>query len=157
MAVALPLLLMVLLGIITLGMTHHQNISLEAGGREAARFGATYPVEAAGTLDAWLRDVATAAENATNGNLDSSIPSRLICVAQGSGDSPTGFSRIHVVGSQAIAAAGMEANWCYPNQAPVDDTVVQVQLERDGSVQAFVFTMTPRLNAEATTKFERIG
>jgi hypothetical protein len=155
MALALPILLMLLLGIITFGITHYQNISLEAGGREASRFGATYPVSQAGTLDAWLRDVATVAENATSGSLGSGVSSRLICVAQGSGTSSADFTRIRVVGSQTIAATGQETDWCFPNSAPVDDTVVQIQLERDGNIQAFLFTMTPRLNAEATTKFER--
>jgi Flp pilus assembly protein TadG len=154
-AVALPILLMVLLGIITLGITHQQNISLEAGAREAARFGAAYPVSSAGTLDAWLRDVATTAENATTGDLDAGVSSRLLCVAQGVGHDAAGFTRIRVVGSQPVATASTQTDWCFPNQAPEGDTVVQLQLERDGNVQAFLFSVTPRLNAEATTRFER--
>ena len=50
MAVVSLLLMVMLLGIVTFGITHHQNISIEGAAREAVRFGATYAVEDAGSL-----------------------------------------------------------------------------------------------------------
>jgi len=42
MAVVSTLLMALLLGIVTFGITHYQNIAIEGAAREAVRFGATY-------------------------------------------------------------------------------------------------------------------
>ena len=156
LAVVASLLLVILLGTVTFGLTHHQNISIEGAAREAARFGATYPVEDAGTMEQWLKDVARVAEGAATGAMNATDDSRVVCVAQGYGTDPTGFSRIRVTGTAAIASGVEEANWCFPNTAPPADTVVQVQLERTGWIEAVVFSMKPTLNGEATNRFERV-
>ncbi len=155
MAVVSSLLMVILLGIITFGLTHHQNISIEGAAREAARFGATYPVDDAGSLAQWLRDVAQVAENATTGALGPGNAGRVVCIAQGSGSDPTAFSRIHVTGSEPIGSAVDEIGWCFENTAPVDDTVVQVHLEMEGWIEGIVFSMKPTLTGEATNRFER--
>ncbi len=155
MAVISTILMMILLGIISFGLTHHQNISIEGAAREAARFGATYPVSDAGSLEAWLRDVAQVAENAATGAIDGTDPSRLLCVAHGSGAGAAGFSRIRVTGSEVIASSVEENGWCFANTAPSDDTVVQVQLEREGWIEGIIFSMKPTLTGEATNRFER--
>ncbi len=156
LAVVMSLLLVILLGTVTFGLTHHQNISIEGAAREAARFGATYPVEDAGTLEQWLKDVAQVAEGAATGAMSATDDSRVVCVAQGAGTEPTDFSRIRVTGTAAIASGVKEANWCFSNTAPPADTVVQVQLERTGWIEAVVFSMKPTLNGEATNRFERV-
>lgn len=156
LAVVVSLLLVILLGTVTFGLTHHQNISIEGAAREAARFGATYPVEDAGTMEQWLKDVAQVAEGAATGAMNATDDSRVVCVAQGAGTDPTDFSRIRVTGTAAIASGVKEANWCFPNTAPPADTVVQVQLERTGWIEGVVFSMKPTLNGEATNRFERV-
>lgn len=156
MAVVTSLLMVILLGTTTFGLTHHQNISIEGAAREASRFGATYPVADAGSMQQWLRDVARVAESAATGTMNASEPSRLVCVAQGSGDDPFDFSRIRVTGSQAIETATQQADWCFGNTAPGEDTVVQVQLQREGWIEAIVFSMKPTLTGSATNRFERL-
>ena len=155
MAIVSLLLMVMLLGIVTFGITHYQNISIEGAAREAVRFGATYAVEDAGSLEEWLRDVAQVAENAATGALSEGEPSRLVCVAQGSGSDAGEFSRITVAGMQLIASASEESGWCFENTAPGSDIVVQVQLQRDGWIEAIVFSMKPTLTGEATNRFER--
>ena len=156
MAVVTTLLMVILLGITTFGLTHHQNISIEGAAREASRFGATYPVADAGSIEQWLQDVARVAESAATGTMNASEPSRLVCVAQGSGNDPFDFSRILVTGSQAIETATQQAGWCFENTAPGEDTVVQVQLQREGWIEAIVFSMKPTLTGSATNRFERL-
>ena len=155
MAVISSILMMILLGIISFGLTHHQNISIEGAAREASRFGATYPVSDAGSLEQWLRDVGQVAENAATGAMSGADPSRLVCVAQGSGSDEADFSRIRVTGSEVIGVAIEEVGWCFENTAPADDTVVQVQLHREGWIEGIVFSMKPTLTGEATNRFER--
>jgi TadE-like protein len=155
MAVISTVLMTMVLGIISFGITHHQNISIEGAAREASRFGATYPIEDAGSMEEWLRDVAQVAESAAIGAIGPTDPSRLICVAQGTGGDPGAFARISVVGAQPIGSATEEVGWCFENTAPPDDTVVQVQLEREGWIETIVFSMRPKLSAEATNRYER--
>jgi Flp pilus assembly protein TadG len=156
LAVVMSMLMVVLLGIVTFGITHHQNISIEGAAREAARFGATYPVEDAGSLEAWLRDVAQVAENAATGAMSATDASRVVCVAQGSGTDATSFSRIRATGTASVGSAVEEVGWCYPNTAPPEDVVVQVQLQREGWIEVIVFSMRPTLTGEATNRFERV-
>ncbi|GMQ85584.1 MAG: hypothetical protein BMS9Abin07_1151 [Acidimicrobiia bacterium] len=156
MAVVSSLLMVILLGTTTFGLTYHQNISIEGATREASRFGATYPVADAGSMEQWLRDVARVAEDAAAGTMSASEPSRVVCVAQGSGNDPFNFSRIRVTGSQPTETATEQSDWCFANTAPVEDTVVQVQLQREGWIEAIVFSITPTLTGEATNRFERL-
>jgi Flp pilus assembly protein TadG len=156
MAVVSSLLMVILLGIITFGLTHHQNIAIGGAAREAARFGATYPVDDAGSLEEWLRDVAQVAENATSGSIKGGDTGRLVCVAQGSGSDATAFSRVHVVGSDSIGSAPEEVGWCFENTAPANDVVVQVRLQREGWIEGIVISLTPTLTGEATNRFERV-
>ncbi len=155
MAMISVILMMILLGIVTFGLTNYQNISIEGAAREASRFGATYPVADAGSLEQWLRDVAQVAENAATGALNGTDSSRIICVSYGFGNVATNFSRVQVSGAEAIGSAIEESGWCFENTAPVDDTVVQVHLQRDGWIEAIVFSMRPTLTGEATNRFER--
>lgn len=156
MAVVTSLLMVILLGTTTFGLTHHQNISIEGAAREASRFGATYPVADAGSMQQWLRDVARVAESAATGTMSAAEPSRVVCVAQGSGDDPSDFSRIRLTGSQTTDAATEQADWCFENMAPGEDTVVQVELQREGWIEAIVFSMRPTLTGRATNRFERL-
>jgi len=156
MAVVTSLLMAMLLGIVTFGITHHQNISIESASREASRFGATYPVADAGSMEQWLRDVAQVAENAATGAMSEVEPSREICVAQGTGHDPAEFVRLRVIGPELIASATEETGWCFENTAPVSNTVVQVQLKRDGWIETIVYSAKPALTGEATNRFERM-
>jgi hypothetical protein len=156
MAVVSSILMMILLGIISFGLTHHQNISIEGAAREAARFGATYPVDDAGSMEEWLRDVAQVAENAATGAMNATDPSRIVCVAQGAGSDPDEFARVRVTGTEPVETALEETGWCFENIAPPTDTVVQVQLQREGWIEGIVFSMKPTLTGEATNRFERV-
>lgn len=156
MAVVSSILMMILLGIISFGLTHHQNISIEGAAREAARFGATYAVDDAGSMEEWLRDVAQVAENAATGAMNATDPSRIVCVAQGVGSDDDDFARVRVTGTEPVGAAFEETGWCFENIAPPTDTVVQVQLQREGWIEGIVFSMKPTLTGEATNRFERV-
>src|SRR4051812_9981136 len=70
-ALVLPVLLITILGAFSGGTAYSQRLSLSGAAREASRFAATLPVASAtgGTLNGWLGDVATAAEQAATGDL----------------------------------------------------------------------------------------
>ncbi len=69
LAIALPVLLMLVLGTVTSGLAFFDKISLNGAAREAGRFGATYPEEDAASPDVWFVDVATVARITATGAL----------------------------------------------------------------------------------------
>ncbi len=158
-ALVLIPLLMIVFGIISFGITFSDSLALENAAREAARFGASYPLADAGTSGTeieWLRDVAETAEFAATGTLSVGVDGRVVCVARGAGEAASGFNRIRVTGSDAISDVTIDVgSWCYDNDAPIAHTVVQVQLQRDGWIETVVFSSNPRLDGRSTTRFER--
>ena len=156
-ALVLIPLLMIVFGIISFGITFSDSLALENAAREAARFGASYPVADAGTFGTeieWLREVALTAENAATGTLGSEVDGRFICVAKGS--TAEGFEKIEVSLSASIDSATASSGSCFSNaDAPGDHEVVQVQLQRDGWIETVVFSASPRLDGRSTTRYER--
>jgi hypothetical protein len=153
-ALVVVLLMMLVMGIISFGITFNRNITIESAARESARFAATFPVadSSTGDLDGWLIDVAQAAEDAAAGVLDPGADGRSICVAQGADST---FEKIEVTGFTLAASGTRSSGECFANIAPTDQTVVQVQLEGDGWIQVVVYQMTPTLTGEATNRYER--
>jgi Flp pilus assembly protein TadG len=158
-ALVLIPLLMIVFGIISFGITFSDSLSLENAAREAARFGASYPVADAGSSGTeieWLREVAETAEFAATGSLGTTVEGRVLCVAKGAGPAAAGFNRINVTGTAEVSAASLQSgNWCFDNDAPALHEVVQVQLQRDGWVEVIVFSAAPQLDGRSTARFER--
>ncbi len=157
LAIALPILLMLLFGTVTVGVAFFNKISLNGAAREAGRFGATYPEEDAASPDAWYVDVAKVAQTAATGALGEEAAGRSICVARGT---EGGTVRRYVVGTSIPIGAGTYADaWC-PGGPPslpagTEHEVVQIVVERDDNIQAVIYSQTVHLTSYATTRFER--
>ena len=157
LAIALPILVMLLLGTVTSGLALFNHISLNGAAREASRFGATYPEDDAASPDAWFVDVATVAEVTATGALGDAIAGRSICVALGT---EGGSVRHYLVGPGDPINGGTYADaWCPPGAPSLPATsgheAVQIVVEREALIQALFFSTTVRLDADATTRFER--
>ena len=157
LALAVPILLMLLLGTVSAGLALFDKISLNGAAREAGRFGATYPEEDAPNPDAWFVDVAAVAETAAAGSLTQGASGRSICVARGS---EGGTVRRYVVSANDAIDAGVYADtWCPPGApglpAGSGHEAVQIVVERDALIQAPFFSTTLQLDSDATTRFER--
>ena len=157
LAVALPILVMLLLGTVTAGLAFFDKISLNGAAREAGRFGATYPEADAASPDGWFVDVASVAQIAATGSLSDDVAGRSVCVARGS---EGGSVRRYVVGFSDPIDSGVFADaWC-PSGAPIlppgsAHEAVQVVVERDALIQALLFSTTVHMVSDATTRFER--
>jgi hypothetical protein len=157
LAIAVPLLLMLVFGIITSGLVFFEMISLNGAAREAGRFGATFPEEDAASPDAWFIDVAAVAETTATGALAEGVSGRSICVARGTEGGSA--RRYVVVGSDPIGAGSYADAWC-PSGSPdlpvgSGNEAVQIVLQRDSNIQAIFFSTTVHLASDATTRFER--
>lgn len=157
-ALVLIPLLMIVFGIISFGITFSDSLALENAAREAARFGASYPVADAGTSGTeieWFIDVAKSAEFAASGALDASTDGRSICVARGTGALGTSVAATGATDVSSLTSGDIASGWCFSNDAPDTHQVVQVQLQRDGWVEVIVFSASPQLDGRSTTRFER--
>ena len=157
LAIAVPILLMLVFGMISSGLVFFDLISLNGAAREAGRFGATFPEEDAASADQWFVDVAVVAQTTATGALAEGASGRSICVARGS---EGGSARRYVVGISDPIGAGVYADaWCpsgNPDLPPGSGhEAVQIDVQRDGIIQALFFSRTVHLVSGTTTRFER--
>jgi Flp pilus assembly protein TadG len=156
-ALTMPLLVMLLLGMFTGGLTLNQKLAIANGVREGSRYGATLPVAAscsggAGTLSCWLTQVADLTQTAAEGNLASSAANLQICVAYVSPaatatDKTTSLTRTSSGDTTASAQ-------CFDDGRPASERRVQVTATRDAKIEYLLGTATPTLTSRSITKFE---
>lgn len=143
MALVLPLLLMLLLGLTTAGMAYHQYNSLQTAAREGARFAATLP-----NVDGDLQTVLDVTKSAAVGNLASSVPGQYVCVA---------FVDANGSATRLIESNGgptPPASGCFTD-GRTDEERVQVVVGREATINALLFTTTIDLETPAAARYER--
>jgi Flp pilus assembly protein TadG len=147
MALVLPLLLMLLLGIVSAGLAYNHQLALTHSAREAGRYGATLSVTAAGGMNSWLTAVSDRAVSSATGSLDPGTPGLYVCVAYVTGGTTTNDTTTRIedgsIGPGACFADGRG-----------DERRVQVRVERDVDFNALVFQTTLTLDSEAVNRFE---
>lgn len=152
-AFILPVLLSLLFGIITGGIAFSRNIAVDNAAREAARYGATLPVD---SMSDWLNTVADVAIGSATGDLDDGDPGRSVCVAYvhpDGGDPADQTTRLVVdaVGARTVSV-GSE---CFADGRSNSERRVQVQLQRESDLIVVLWDRTLTLRGESTARFER--
>jgi Flp pilus assembly protein TadG len=160
-ALVVPLLAMFLLGIITSGSAYSQRISLSNAAREGSRYGASLSVSSAsgGTMNGWLQDVATAAQQAATGDAEPGAAGRRICVAYmyPNGSTSTDQTTMLVRTDSGDTFSNPAANAaCFTggDGRPVSERRVQVTVERTATIEALVYSRTVTLTGKAVTMYE---
>lgn len=150
MALVLPLLLMLLMGIVSAGLAYNHQLGLTHAAREAARFGATLPVDNFGSMGDWLAAVEDRAVEAATGSLDSGTPGAFICVAyvHPNGVDPSDQTAKIENGTVTSGAT------CFSDGRPDDERRVQVQVMRDVDFNVLVFNTTLTIDSEGVSRFE---
>lgn len=147
------MLIMLLLGIVTLGVSYSRSISLSNSAREAARFGATLPVD--GDVNSWLEAVADVASDSAAGDLDDGVPGQSICVAyvypDGSAVQDRTVSLSEINGSRRVNV-GVP---CFADSRPSGERRVQIAVERESQVETGIYSRAVTLEAEVMVRFER--
>lgn len=137
LALVLPVVTALALGIITGGQAYFQKISLVDAAREGARYGASLKVA---DLPTWQFDVQSRIVQVSGGQLTAAQVCTALVVPTGSDTScgvadPAGASTDPVVGAPA--------------------SVVKVSVSRPAQLQAFFFTQTITLSANIAARYER--
>jgi hypothetical protein len=146
LAMTLGLLVTLLVGTVTAAIAFSQQNSIENAAREGSRFAATLPGDP--TSQTWLGDVITVTRAAGVGDLDTTVPGQLICVAFVSDGSRT--ARREEGGVQTPSGT-----WCYDDGLPSTESRVQVVTGRDSEIQAVFLSVDLELRGQAAARYER--
>lgn len=142
-ALVFPLMVLFLLGIVTGGLAYNTKLQVTHASREAARFGATIPVDESFTSGTWAENVRTLAVERSAGDLESAD----VCVALVSGSTPVPITSAHTT------AAGGGA--CYDDSAAGDEDIrVQVQATTEAKIETGFWSTIVTLTGDATAKHE---
>lgn len=151
-ALVMPMLMALLIGITTAGLTYSRQISINNAARETARYGAVLPVD--NDIDAWLGSVADVALGSAIGDIDTT-KGHSICVAfvHPSGVVPDDSTRKleEVNGVRTITAGST----CFPDTRPADERRVQVAIDRPSEIEAVIFSTNIVLDSDSVARYER--
>ena len=156
LAFALPLLMMLILGMASAGIAFNHQLALTHSAREGGRYAATLPVTNFVSMNAWLDAVALGVLDDATGSLGPGVPGHFICVAfvHPNGVAPTDQTNSRTdSGGPPIYAS----NPCFADGRPAAERRVQVVVGRDTDFNALFFSSTLGLGSEAVNRFEAAG
>lgn len=147
-ALVLPVFMMLLLGMLTGGLTYSRKLSIAQGTREGARYGATLPITAALPTDAWLDKVAGVTISSSDGELAPEQAGQSVCVAY---VPASGTPRRR---QQVGTAVSYSSDRCITSDGRDGETRVQVVAGRLSTLEALVFSRDLSLRSHAVARFE---
>ena len=158
LAFALPILIMLLVGMVSAGIAYNHQLALTHSAREGGRYGATLPVNNFASLDAWLDEVIAQTVDDATGTLDVGVPGRYICVAYvypvGSAEGfPNDQTKSKEV-SGITETSGTSQCIAGGDGRPDTERRVQVVVGRQTDFDVVFFSSTLNLDAEAINRFE---
>ena len=163
-ALVLPVLLTIVLGAFSGGLAYSQRSTLSGAASEASRFGATLAVAAStgGTINGWLADVASAAQQGATGDLGVGVQGRRICVAyvypNGTAPGDVTTMLVRTDGGDAITNPAPSAACIAGGDGrPASERRVQVVVQRTTRFEALVLSRDVTLTSKAITLYEAGG
>jgi Flp pilus assembly protein TadG len=156
LAFALPLILMLVVGIATAGAAYNTQLALTHSAREAGRYGATLPVTNFGSMNAWLDEVAARAVTDATGSLNPGTPGLEICVAY---VHPDGLVSTDQTASRTNTGGTVTYGngVCYPDDRPNGERRVQVEVKRNANFSVVFWSSVLTLDSDGTSRFEAAG
>jgi hypothetical protein len=156
LAFALPLLIMLLVGMVSAGIAYNHQLALTHAAREGGRYAATLPVNP-GTMDSWLEIVIDQTVADATGTLGPSVPGRYVCVAyvhpNGTAAGDTTTRRISNESGLQASESGQQ---CFSgdDNRPDSERRVQIVVGRNSDFSVVFFSRVLNLSAEAVNRFE---
>jgi hypothetical protein len=153
LAIVIPVLVMLLLGIVSAGSVYNQKLSLTNGAREGARYGATLPVGNFANINAWLDNVAGVAGGAVDEGFGASVPGRVTCIAYVYPQGITPDDRT----TRRRDAGGLVTysnQPCYSDGRPSTERRVQIILQRNATIDTGFVHISIALTGRSVARFE---
>lgn len=150
LAFALPLLIMLLVGMVSAGIAYNHQLSLTHAAREGGRYAATLPVT---DMTSWLDEVAAQVEDDATGTLGTGVPGNYICVAfvhpNGTGPTDATASRVDNAGTVTYPSQP-----CFADGRPAKERRVQVEVRRNTEFSVVFWSTSLTLSSPAVNRFE---
>jgi hypothetical protein len=157
LAFALPLLIMLLVGMVSAGIAYNHQLSLTHAAREGGRYGATLPVTP-GTMDDWLETVINQTVADATGTLDAGVPGRYVCVAyvHPSGTTSEDSTTMRVSDEGGLQPSDDSGQQCFDgdDNRPASERRVQVVVRRNTDFSVVFWSTSFTLSTEAVNRFE---
>jgi hypothetical protein len=151
-ALIMPLLVMFLFAILSAGLAWNQNLALGHGARIAGRYAATLPTRDYASLDAWLDVVAARVISSSEGNLNSGVSGRILCVAY---VHPSGSGTLDRTRSRTeTTTVSRSDSPCFSDGQANSETRIQVSSERAGSFEVGLWSRTITIHQQFVYRYE---
>ena len=165
----MPLLLALVFGMLSGGLSYNRKLALTNGVREGSRYGSTLAVAQARTqtspacaltadLDCWLTRVAEVTQQAAEGELSSSTSGLELCVAyvHPAGTATNDRTRVLKRTSSGDDFTGGCAGVPFADDRATGERRVQVIAKRNGKLELLVSSMSLTLRSQSVTRFEAV-
>ena len=162
LALALPLLVMLIGGMVSAGIAYNHQLALTHSAREAGRYAATLPVTGFASMEAWLDSVAQRALDDAAGSLNPGASGYYVCVAyvHPGGVIATDSTKNRVDDGVSVTYAkplpGVTDGSCVADGRPNGERRVQISVARETDFDVVFFSSAVTLDAEAVNRFEAI-
>lgn len=162
MALVLPILVVLMLGMFTGALAWNQSQALGQGARVAARYASTVPLPAdvdpalPSTLEPWLEDLANRAIAASEGAMGAGVVGREVCVAYVDPRGTVGGAADHTA-SLVMDEAGettVASEPCFDDEQGVTARRVQLELRRDSHIDTGFYRVPLELRRVAVYRYE---
>lgn len=152
-ALIMPILAMFLFGIVSAGMAWNQNLALAQAGRLGGRYAATLSTAGYASLDDYLDAVAARVVSSGEGNLDSGVTGRIVCVAY---VYPAGTATLDKTRRRYETSSGVTRadSTCYSDGQSSSERRVQVMTERSSTIETGLWSRTVTLHQQITYRYE---
>jgi hypothetical protein len=154
LAFALPLLIMLLVGMVSAGIAYNHQLALTHAAREGGRYAATLPVA---DVDDWLETVIYQTVADATGTLDSGVPGRYICVAYVHPEwtAPEPEMKRRILDSSGLQSSE-SGQQCFTgnDNRPNSEKRVQIVVERETDFSVVFWSTSLTLSTEAVNRFE---
>ena len=151
----MPLLFMLIIGMITGGLTLSRQNSVENAVREGTRFGAVNPN---GNLTTYLQQVLAQVESAATGDLDNGVAEKRICVAFIDATVVTVTPDSNQAGVTSLRKNGSTSSpggrACFADGRS-NEARVQVSAHRESEIEGVFWSMSVDLDSRSVTRYER--
>jgi Flp pilus assembly protein TadG len=153
-AFVFPIIVMLLFGLLSGGLAWNQNLAVSQGVRVGARYGATLPTTDYASMDDYLDAVAQRVIDNADGNLGSSTPGRMLCVAYVHNNG--GSNEFDKTRSRTVTGTTVSRNSspCFTDSQGPNEKRVQAVAERTGTLETGFWSRTITLHQQVTFRYE---
>lgn len=155
LAFALPLVIMLIVGMVSAGIAYNHQLSLTHAAREGGRYAATLPVTNFANMGDWLTEVIDQTVIDATGSLDAGVPGRYVCVAYVHPDGVVASDQTArlILDSSGLGTVQIGQD-CLTDGRPTSERRVQVVTGRETNFNVVFFSTRVDLDSEAVNRFE---